>query len=47
MNKAAPKPKRTTIGIGIGLQLLWIGTLIGTCCFVQSGSIVIWWCQVG
>ena len=31
---------------GIIMQCMWLGVLLGTCWFTQSGSIIVWWCKV-
>ena len=31
---------------GIVMQCLWLGVLLSTCWFTQSGSIIVWWCKV-
>lgn len=31
---------------GIILQCVWLGVLLATCWFTQSGSIIVWWCKV-
>ena len=38
--------KRLAVGFGIGLQLFWLVVLLAACWFLQSGSVVAWWCQV-
>ena len=31
---------------GIVMQCMWLGVLLSTCWFTQSGSIIVWWCKV-
>lgn len=38
--------KYIRVWYGIALQLLWLGVLLATCWFTQSGSIIVWWCKV-
>lgn len=38
--------KYIRVWYGIIMQCLWLGVLLGTCWFTQSGSIIVWWCKV-
>jgi hypothetical protein len=39
---------RRTLAIwgGIGLQLFWLTCILVACWFLESGSIIVWWCTV-
>ena len=39
--------KYVRIWYDIILQCFWLGTLLRACWSTQSGSIFVWWCQVG
>lgn len=38
--------KSGVIIMGILLQLLWLGCILTACWFIQTGSIIVWWCTV-
>ena len=38
--------KSGVITAGIILQLFWLGCILTACWFIQSGSIIVWWCTV-
>jgi hypothetical protein len=38
--------KSGVIAAGIALQLFWLGCILTACWFIQSGSIIVWWCTV-